>query len=173
MYENCTDMFAITVLFRYSVYVWIPRPRLHFVLHAFFFFVQPAIVDKSTMNSARCALFTNSQITLFNHFFIKNRSHNIIHIFKNYFATVFLVFSFQLYQTDPPSLFIQSSYSSHIYKYKTNKIVQGRKIGSPTILFTQSHFFQHVTFLHQQIIFKKKKKKKNALLAKLLVGSMM
>ena len=152
MYENYSDMFTITVLLRYSVYVWIPRPRLRFAFHAFFFFVQPAIVDKSTVNSAQCVLFTDPQITLFNHFFIKNGSHSTIHTFKNYFVTVFLVFSFQLYQTDPPSLFIQSSYSSHIYKYKTNKIVQGRKIGSPTILFTKSHFFQHVTFLHQQII---------------------
>ena len=31
---------------------------------------------------------------LFSHFFIKNGSHDIIHIFKNYFATVFSVFSF-------------------------------------------------------------------------------
>ena len=31
------------------------------------------------------------QISLFNHFFIKNRSHSTIHTFKNYFATVFSV----------------------------------------------------------------------------------
>ena len=46
------------------------------------------------MNSARYALFTNPQISLFSNFFIKNGSHVTIHIFKNYFAIVF--FSFQL-----------------------------------------------------------------------------
>ena len=40
------------------------------------------------------ALFTDPQILLFNNFFIKNGSHGTIHIFKNYFATVFLVFNF-------------------------------------------------------------------------------
>ena len=34
-----------------------------------------------------------SQISFFSNFFITNESHNTIHTFKNYFATVFLVFS--------------------------------------------------------------------------------
>ena len=38
------------------------------------------------------------QIPLFSNFFIKNESHDTIHTFKNYFATVFLVFSFQFQQ---------------------------------------------------------------------------
>ena len=38
------------------------------------------------------------QITLFNNFFIKNGSHGTIYTFKNYFATVFSVFSFQFQQ---------------------------------------------------------------------------
>ena len=42
-----------------------------------------------------CALFTDPQISLFSNFFIKNESHGTIHTFKNYFAIVFLVFSFQ------------------------------------------------------------------------------
>ena len=41
------------------------------------------------------ALFTDPQISLFSQFFIKNESHGTIHTFKNYFATVFSVFSFQ------------------------------------------------------------------------------
>ena len=45
-----------------------------------------------------CALFTNPQISFFINFFIKNGSHNTIHTFKNYFATVFSVFSFQFQQ---------------------------------------------------------------------------
>ena len=49
--------------------------------------------------SAHRALFTNPQISLFSNFFIKNRFHGTIHIFKNYFATVF--FNFQLYPNEP------------------------------------------------------------------------
>ena len=45
-----------------------------------------------------CILFTDSQIPIFNNFFIKNGSHDTIHTFKNYFARVFLVFSFQFQQ---------------------------------------------------------------------------
>ena len=33
-------------------------------------------------------------ISLFSNFFIKNGFHNIIHTFKNYFVTVFSIFSF-------------------------------------------------------------------------------
>ena len=46
----------------------------------------------------------NPQTLLFNNFFIKNGSHSTIHTFKNYFTTVFLVFSFQqnkLYPNGP------------------------------------------------------------------------
>ena len=35
------------------------------------------------------------QTSFFSNFFIKNRFHGIIHIFKNYFATIFSVFIFQ------------------------------------------------------------------------------
>ena len=33
--------------------------------------------------------------SFFNKTFIKNEFHSIIHTFKNYFATVFLIFNFQ------------------------------------------------------------------------------
>ena len=39
------------------------------------------------------ALFTNLQISFFNKIFIKIKFHDTIHIFKNYFVTVFSVFS--------------------------------------------------------------------------------
>ena len=39
------------------------------------------------------AQFTDLQTSLFSNFFIKNESHNIIHTFKNYFATIFSIFS--------------------------------------------------------------------------------
>ena len=57
-------------------------------------------------HSEQCtdAVFTDLQISLFGHFFIKNGSHGTIYTFKNYFATVFLVFNFSKIssiQTDP------------------------------------------------------------------------
>ena len=63
---------------------------------AFFFLVQPAIVDFVNCEQCIHTLFMISQITLFNNFFIKNGSHNTIYTFKNYFATVFSIsiFSF-------------------------------------------------------------------------------
>ena len=53
-------------------------------------------------------LFTDLQISLFSNFFIKNRSHGTIHIFKSYFTTVFSVFSFNKIssiQTNPILIF--------------------------------------------------------------------
>ena len=41
------------------------------------------------------------QISLFNNFFIKNGSHNTIHTFKNYFAIIFSVFSFNNNKFNP------------------------------------------------------------------------
>ena len=57
----------------------------------FFFWFQPHYLTKSTMNSARMYYSQVLQIPLFSHFFIKNGSYGTIHIFKNYFATVFSV----------------------------------------------------------------------------------
>ena len=62
-----------------------------FSLLFFLFFVQSAIVDKSTVNSASMHCSQVPQITLFSNFFIKNGSYSTIYIFKNYFATVFSV----------------------------------------------------------------------------------
>ena len=46
----------------------------------------------------------NPQTSFFSNFFIKNGSHGTIHIFKNYFTTVFFSFQFSVFsciQTDP------------------------------------------------------------------------
>ena len=50
-----------------------------------------------TFFSEQCirALFTDPQISFFINFFIKNGSHGTIYTFKNYFATVISVISFQ------------------------------------------------------------------------------
>ena len=89
-----------------------------FAFCSFFFFshafqrqnlAEMAIVHALCMNSSRNFwLFSTSvgpvhcsqdpQTLLFSNFFIKNGSHGIIHTFKNYFVTVFSVFSFQFQQ---------------------------------------------------------------------------
>ena len=55
-----------------------PRPTFHLF---FFFFWSVFSWDPQT--------------SFFNYFFIKNESHNTIYTFKNYFVTVFSVFSIQ------------------------------------------------------------------------------
>ena len=70
-------------------------------------FMNNATFDQVFREQYICALFVDLQISLFSNFFIKNRFHGTIHIFKNYFATMFLVFSFSkisYIQTDPKYL---------------------------------------------------------------------
>ena len=89
---------------------WAENPRLR--LRSFFFFfsrvcetcgyysyiVQWTVAAKFDIYhffqpiSAHRVLFTDPQISLFSNFFIKNRSQDTIHTFKNYFATVFFSF---------------------------------------------------------------------------------
>ena len=75
--------------------------------------------------STQILLFTDPQISLFNNFFIKNESHDTIHIFKNYFATVFFGFQFQFsifscIQTDPKSML-------SMFPVKKEKILKKKK----------------------------------------------
>ena len=76
--------------------IWIGLKAVSvFVLSRFFL---AATFDFSSVNSAPVHCSQVPQITLFSNFFIKNGSHNTIYTFKNYFATVFSVFSFQFQQ---------------------------------------------------------------------------
>ena len=52
----------------------------------------------SAVNSAHMHCLRTHKFHFFINFFIKNGSHSTIHTFKNYFATVFSVFSFQFQQ---------------------------------------------------------------------------
>ena len=117
-------------VFFFLVCVWFQRLSLSF---AFFFFftrvsgdkcnrgvlfsnVWPCFFDIS-VNQWACALFMDPQISFLIKFFIKNGSHSTIHTFKNYFATVFSVFSFSKI----------SSIQTHPYKAifsLRNKILQ-------------------------------------------------
>ena len=61
-------------------------------------------------NSGSVHCSRDPQTSLFSNFFIKNGFHDIIHTFKNYFVTVFLVFSKIIcIQTDPLSLYFPPS----------------------------------------------------------------
>lgn len=73
----------------------------HFIL---FYFFSAAVFDQVFREQYIHALFTDP--TNYSNFFIKNRSHSTIYLFKNYFATVFYisVFSFstnKLYPNGP------------------------------------------------------------------------
>ena len=52
------------------------------------------------------------QTLLFSNFFIKNRSHDTIYTFKNYFTTVFSVFNFQFQQNK----FYSNGPNTYIFK---------------------------------------------------------
>ena len=66
--------------------------RLAFVFPSFFLAV---IFDFSTTPVGPVYCLWAPQTLLFSNFFIKNESHGTIYTFKNYFATVFSIFSFQ------------------------------------------------------------------------------
>ena len=73
----------------------------HFIL---FYFFSAAVFDQVFCEQYIHALFIDP--TNYSNFFIKNRSHSTIYLFKNYFATVFYisVFSFstnKLYPNGP------------------------------------------------------------------------
>ena len=71
-----------------------PRLDAKRVSAFFLFLLSTAKVDLFNHEQCIRALFMDSQILLFINFFIKNESHGTIHIFKNYFATVFFIFQF-------------------------------------------------------------------------------
>ena len=107
-------LYYVVFKFVNRVLVWIHVCVLTCLRFAFliFFFFFSRILEKRgycSLNSNRkcwlfyrkqciSVLFMDPQILLFSNFFIKNRSHGTIYTFKNYFATVFLVFSFQFQQ---------------------------------------------------------------------------
>ena len=84
--------------------VWIGlKLHLRFLLFLFFQVVNVDFLCEQYI----CALFTVPQTSFFNNFFMKNGFHDTINIFKNYFVTMFSVFSFSKIssiQTDPNSL---------------------------------------------------------------------
>ena len=72
----------------------------------------------------------NSQTSLFSNFFIKNRSHNAIHKFKNYFTTVFSIFSKNKLYSNGPILW-SSSIEILDNKAKVFKLGHTVRLGKP------------------------------------------
>ena len=118
------------------------NPRLRFTSYVFvpffFFFTRFGVTwllfMYCSLNSNRkcwlfCSkqcisvLFMDPQISLFSNFFIKNGSHGTIHTFKNYFATVFSVFSFQFQQN---KFYPNRSYVHNIFTTFSKQIVSDR-----------------------------------------------
>ena len=92
-----------------SVSTFSPSSSFFFFFFSRVFSPQVATVHVRYMNSSRNfwpvfreqyirALFTDSQISFFINFFIKNGSHGTIYTFKNYFTTVISVINFQFQQ---------------------------------------------------------------------------
>ena len=74
-----------------SVFPVFPRR----VFLSFFFLAMNVDFSREQCTRAQVHCSRDPQTSLFNNFFIKNESHDTIHTFKNYFTTVFLIFSFQ------------------------------------------------------------------------------
>ena len=72
--------------------VWF-QLKLAFSVFCFYFLVPAALFDQVNREQCIHAPFTDPQISFFSYFFIKNGSHDTIHIFKNYFITIFSVFN--------------------------------------------------------------------------------
>ena len=86
---------SLLQIFQHLVSVWIRICGSMFAFLSFFFFFFPAVCfDFLAVNSVPVHYLRVSQTSLFSNSFIKNGFHSIIHMFKNYFTTVFLVFSF-------------------------------------------------------------------------------
>ena len=75
------------------VCVWIALIEEHLTSNLFFFFWEARYVVVVAFPVGPVRYSWNPQTSFFNKIFIKNRFHCTIYTFKNYFATVFLIFS--------------------------------------------------------------------------------
>ena len=120
-------LFRLCLVCAFCVHAWAQN-----AFQPFFFFLLSAIkVDFFNCVQCICVLFMGPQISLFINFFIKNGSHDTIHTFKNYFATMFFSFQFQFsifscIQTDPLSLWAWVlDFKYTLITYKTQLFIYG------------------------------------------------
>ena len=94
----------IKVRFGFELFCQCLRLRL-FLAIVFYFSTRHCLQqNKHTSGSRPVHYSRDPQTSLFSNFFIKSGFHSTIHTFKNYFATMFSVFSFQqnkLYPNGP------------------------------------------------------------------------
>ena len=79
--------------------------HLHFSVLFCFFFSLRSMFQCLSVGPVYCS--QEPQTSFFNKIFIKNGSHDTIYIFKNYFATMFLIFSFQQNKRYPNKLLLK------------------------------------------------------------------
>ena len=105
-FEFCICILFFFFFFSSHVSVGLEQFRLLF-MHCSW--TVAATFDYSPMNSTPVHCSRVPQTSIFSQFFIKNGSHGTIHTFKNYFITVFTVFSFNKISS------IQTDLSSSFY----------------------------------------------------------
>ena len=90
-------------------------PSVCICVFFFFFFKRVFVVLCHTSGS--CTLFTRPTSLFFSNFFIKNGLHSTIHTIKNYFTTVFSVFSFQQNKWYPNTPLLQTKKEDTNYHF--------------------------------------------------------
>ena len=82
----------------------------------FSFFFSAVVVGFFLVNSTPVHCSRDQQTPFFSNFLIKNRSHGTIHIFKNYFTTMFSVFNKISYiETDPYLKLVEENLGMYIW----------------------------------------------------------
>ena len=130
--------------------VWFVHPSWAFVV--FFFSAYQRMNSNRTVHAygftmqETSALFTGPTTTLFRKYiyiYIKNGSHNTIYTFKNYFATVFLVFSFQQNKLYPNGLLV----IYHYFKTRVSCVIRvPYKIATKFASYTTNSSFKNSSF---------------------------
>ena len=157
---NCWDVWHKNYSFNFIanntviviVLVWIALITAASAFPQFFFFFSATMVDPFFCEQCICALFTDPTNSTFYQLFIKNGSHSTIHTFKNYFATVFSVFSFQFQQNKfyPNRPIISRACSGSNYtqgeeiflRLRTlEKIMSKRPLGIPGLRYNDMKLF--------------------------------
>ena len=121
-------------------YDWNLRLRFHFTFPSFFFllfiFFFQRMNSKFTVQRQR-SLFMHCSSTVHAFKNIKNESHGTFHTFKNYFVTVFSVFSFQ---------FSVSTTISSIQTYPKLRLLVNTTIRPVVELRFQKNFYDFMRF---------------------------
>ena len=98
------------MIYLYFAPIWILIISVYVYVFFFFFFLKRISVAMVAFPVDPVHYSWDQQTSFFNKTFIKNGSHGTIHIFKNYFATMFFIFQFSENKRYPNTLFIWTLY---------------------------------------------------------------